>query len=96
MSGLLTPERRETMLGNAQILEVFNITKIGKVASSHLRLEDDVASRMHAMIEVTGPNEVYIIDLGSAAGTFVNGQKTNKARLSTGDEIVIGHASHGR
>jgi FHA domain len=66
------------------------IIKIGKVASSHLRLEDDVASRMHAMIEVTGPNEVYIIDLGSAAGTFVNGQKTNKARLSTGDEIVVG------
>jgi translation initiation factor IF-2 len=32
MSGLLTPERRETMLGNAQILEVFNISKVGKVA----------------------------------------------------------------
>ncbi len=32
MSGLLTPERRETMLGNALILEVFNISKVGKVA----------------------------------------------------------------
>ena len=32
MSGLLSPERRETFLGNAEILEVFNITKIGKVA----------------------------------------------------------------
>lgn len=32
MSGLLSPERRETFLGNAQILEVFNITKVGKVA----------------------------------------------------------------
>ncbi len=32
MSGLLTPERRETMLGNAEILEIFNITKVGKVA----------------------------------------------------------------
>jgi translation initiation factor IF-2 len=32
MSGLLTPERRETMLGNAEILQVFNITKVGKVA----------------------------------------------------------------
>ncbi len=31
MSGLLTPERRETMLGNAQILEVFNISKVGKI-----------------------------------------------------------------
>jgi translation initiation factor IF-2 len=32
MSGLLTPELRETMLGNAEIMEVFNITKVGKVA----------------------------------------------------------------
>jgi translation initiation factor IF-2 len=32
MSGLLSPERRETFLGNAEILEVFNISKIGKVA----------------------------------------------------------------
>jgi len=66
------------------------IIKIGKVASSHLRLEDDLASRMHAMIEVAGPDEVYIIDLGSASGTFVNGQKSNKARLQNGDEIVVG------
>jgi translation initiation factor IF-2 len=32
MSGLLTPERRETMLGNALILEIFNVSKVGKVA----------------------------------------------------------------
>jgi translation initiation factor IF-2 len=32
MSGLLAPTLRETMLGNALILEVFNITKVGKVA----------------------------------------------------------------
>ena len=32
MSGLLSPERRETFIGNAEILEVFNITKVGKVA----------------------------------------------------------------
>ncbi|WP_249692541.1 translation initiation factor IF-2 [Stappia sp. WLB 29] len=32
MSGLLSPERRETFLGNAEILEIFNITKVGKVA----------------------------------------------------------------
>ena len=32
MSGLLTPELRETMLGNAQILEIFNISKVGKIA----------------------------------------------------------------
>jgi translation initiation factor IF-2 len=32
MSGLLAPTLREVFLGNAQILEVFNISKIGKVA----------------------------------------------------------------
>jgi translation initiation factor IF-2 len=32
LSGMLSPEIRETFLGNAQILEVFNITKVGKVA----------------------------------------------------------------
>ena len=32
MSGLLAPELRETHLGNAEILEVFNISKVGKIA----------------------------------------------------------------
>jgi translation initiation factor IF-2 len=32
MSGLLSPERRETFLGNAEILEIFNISRVGKVA----------------------------------------------------------------
>ncbi|MDN5248559.1 translation initiation factor IF-2 [Bartonella sp. TP] len=32
MSGMLSPERRETFLGNAEILETFYISKIGKVA----------------------------------------------------------------
>ncbi|MEM7567198.1 MAG: translation initiation factor IF-2 [Pseudomonadota bacterium] len=32
MSGLLAPEIRETFIGYAEILEVFNITKVGKVA----------------------------------------------------------------
>ena len=32
MSGLLAPTLRETMLGNAEIVEGFNISKVGKVA----------------------------------------------------------------
>ncbi len=32
MSGLLAPTLRETMLGNAQILEIFNVSKVGKIA----------------------------------------------------------------
>ncbi|MBZ9938888.1 translation initiation factor IF-2 [Mesorhizobium sp. BR1-1-16] len=43
MSGLLTPERRETMLGNAEILEIFHITKVGKVAGC--RVTDGTVER---------------------------------------------------
>jgi translation initiation factor IF-2 len=32
LSGLLSPTQRERLLGNAAIREVFNITKVGKVA----------------------------------------------------------------
>lgn len=43
MSGMLAPTRRETMLGNAQIQEVFNISKVGKVAGC--RVTDGVVER---------------------------------------------------
>src|ERR1700744_5327530 len=43
MSGLLAPTLRETMLGNAQILEVFNISKVGKVAGC--RVTDGTVER---------------------------------------------------
>jgi translation initiation factor IF-2 len=36
MSGLLAPTLRETMLGNALILEVFDISKVGKVAGCRI------------------------------------------------------------
>jgi translation initiation factor IF-2 len=36
LSGLLAPTLREEFLGNAQILEVFNISKVGKVAGCRI------------------------------------------------------------
>jgi translation initiation factor IF-2 len=43
LSGLLAPSLREKLLGNAAILEVFNITKVGKVAGC--RVTDGVVRR---------------------------------------------------
>jgi translation initiation factor IF-2 len=43
MSGLLAPTRRETMLGNATILEVFKVSKVGNVAGC--RVTDGVVER---------------------------------------------------
>ena len=73
---------REEKLGQTVI-------KIGKVPSAHLLLADETVSRMHAIIEVMGA-DVSIIDLGSTRGTFVNGTKINKAKLQSGDVILVG------
>lgn len=67
-----------------------NIIKIGKLSSSQIRIDDESVSRMHAVIEVAGAGEVFIIDVGSAKGTFVNGQKINKTKLNSGDTVMLG------
>ena len=43
MSGLLAPTLRETMLGNATILEIFNVSKVGKIAGC--RVTDGTVER---------------------------------------------------
>jgi translation initiation factor IF-2 len=43
MSGLLAPTLRETMLGNAVILEIFNVSKVGKIAGC--RVADGTVER---------------------------------------------------
>ena len=43
MSGMLAPEMRETFLGNAEILEIFAVSKIGKVAGC--RVSDGTVQR---------------------------------------------------
>jgi translation initiation factor IF-2 len=43
MSGLLAPTLRETLLGNATILEIFKVSKVGNVAGC--RVTDGVVER---------------------------------------------------
>jgi hypothetical protein len=75
-------ERRETVTQD--------IVKVGKDPKSHLRVDDDLASRMHAVIEVAGPEDITLIDLGNEPGTLVNGARVNKCKLHVGDQIQVG------
>ena len=87
------PIRFEIYKGDSVVREEIlaqDVIKIGKLASSHLRLDDETVSRMHAVIETTGPNEIHVVDLGSTRGTTVNGERVTKARLQSGDEIMFG------
>ncbi|HEY5961369.1 MAG TPA: FHA domain-containing protein, partial [Polyangiaceae bacterium] len=67
-----------------------DIVKVGKDQRSHLRVDDEAASRMHAVVEVAGPDDVTLIDLGNEPGTLVNGARVNKCKLHVGDQIQIG------
>src|SRR5450631_2470252 len=67
-----------------------DIVKVGKDPRSHLRVDDELASRMHAVIEVAGPEDITLIDLGNEPGTMVNGARVNKCKLHVGDQIQVG------
>src|SRR5260221_5264462 len=67
-----------------------DIVKVGKDPRSHLRVDDELASRMHAVIEVGSPNDITLIDLGNEPGTLVNGQRVNKCKVRPGDQVQIG------
>ena len=65
-----------------------DIIKVGKDPKSHLRVDDELAGRMHAVIEMQ--DDVTLIDLGSESGTLVNGARVNKCKLNQGDQLQIG------
>ena len=60
MSGMLAPQHRETFLGNAEVLEVFNISKVGKVAGC--RVSDGVV-RKGAKVRILR-DDVVIQEMG--------------------------------
>jgi hypothetical protein len=66
------------------------VIKIGRLEQSDVCLQDDRIARMHAVIEVND-SDLRLVDLGSATGTIVNGQRVDKnMRLSSGDQIELG------
>lgn len=62
---------------------------IGRSSELDMVLVEDMVSRKHAKIVVSG-GKITIEDLGSTNGTFVNGEKIKQARLKEGDRILIG------
>src|SRR5262245_25005277 len=68
-----------------------DIVKIGRAASAHLCVEDDGVARVHAMLEMGPEGRMSIVDMGSDAGTLVNGRRVaGKGPLRLGDRIGLG------
>ena len=63
---------------------------IGRGADAQLNLDDDYVSTRHARV-VSGENGVYLEDLGSTNGSYVNGQRiTAPTTITLSDTVRIG------
>jgi adenylate cyclase len=63
---------------------------IGRGRGNDLLLDDSRVSRNHALIRLLGEQRFYLVDLGSANGTFLNGRPVMvPAELKSGDKIQI-------
>src|SRR3984885_4917310 len=62
---------------------------VGRSSDLDMVLVEDMVSRKHARIAMQG-DQIWIEDLGSTNGTFVNGEKIARANLKEGDRVLIG------
>ena len=63
---------------------------LGRVRGCDLVIRDEGASRHHAELRSEPAGGLRVRDLGSANGTFVDGQRIKEAMLSGGEELRIG------
>ena len=66
------------------------VIMIGRGADCQIILDDDYVSTRHARV-VSGENGIYVEDLGSTNGSYVNGQRiTAPTTLTMSDTVRIG------
>lgn len=71
-----------------RIVPVRGRLTIGRGSECDLSLDEPEMSRKHAVIENNGDG-IYLRDLGSSNGTFVNGVRVRDAVLHPGDQIAF-------
>jgi hypothetical protein len=95
--GLVTGEYLEVVGGSAtgERLPLDREITIGRSSRGLAALGGDTEiSRQHAKIARNADSRLYIADLGSTNGTFVNGTRiTGSVWLSPGDEVTVGKSS---
>ena len=64
-------------------------TRVGRSPDADVFLDDVTVSRNHALL-VRRRDGVYIDDLGSLNGTYINRRRIESHKLEDGDELQIG------
>ena len=94
MSGLLAPTLRETFLGNAEILEVFNISKVGKIAGC--RVTDGTVERGAKVRLIRDNVVIHEGKLSSSSASRTTRGKSRPAGMRHGLRELPGHAEGRR
>ncbi|TPV94461.1 MAG: FHA domain-containing protein [Myxococcales bacterium FL481] len=63
---------------------------LGRGDTADVKLDDKTVSREHARFVLGENGAVYVLDLGTTNGTFVNADRSAQAELREGDHIEIG------
>lgn len=66
-------------------------TTLGRAPDNDIVLENMVVSGHHCVFDLKGLADVYIEDLRSTNGTYINGKMVKRQRLHDGDVIAIGN-----
>ena len=66
-----------------------SIKTVGRAARADFIVDAGMVSRLHCRL-TAGATELEVVDLESTNGTFVNGQRTPRARLRPGDRLGVG------
>jgi ABC-type multidrug transport system ATPase subunit/pSer/pThr/pTyr-binding forkhead associated (FHA) protein len=66
--------------------------RIGRDSSNDLVIDELLVSRFHAEITSRDGSSFDIVDLGSANGTFVNGQLVRRHKLAPEDLLTVGQS----
>ena len=64
--------------------------KIGRAPENDVCIRDQSVSQRHARVVMTTAGAVFVEDLGSTNGTYVNGEKVVRHALWDGDKVHIG------
>jgi ABC-type multidrug transport system ATPase subunit/pSer/pThr/pTyr-binding forkhead associated (FHA) protein len=66
------------------------ITRFGRAADNDVVLTGLLASAHHAHLVTSSDGSLEVVDLASARGTFVQGVRVQRARLTPGDRVSMG------
>lgn len=80
----------ESKIIDKRVYPFFSRLTIGRQSTNDIALPDRTVSKRHAVV-VRVKGQAVVKDLGSRNGTFVNGQRVEKAVLASGDRLKVGN-----